>query len=134
MECNFPELDSPASTTLNSRPLPTSEMSVGLPASVRSAVPLLHRDSAVSCIPPVIPPPVSSRNPSCGNRVCPDNHMLDQDMDLQFLLHPMCKTEFPPLGASEPAQNAFIKKNEKEQNKINTKKTKIIYSPSKFVF
>ena len=134
MECNFPELDSPASTTLNSCPLPTSEMSVGLPASVRSAVPLLHRDSAVSRIPPVIPPLVLSRNPSSDNQVCLDSHLPDQDMGPPFLLHQMCKTEFPPLGASEPAQNAFIKKNEKEQNKINTKKTRTVYSPSKFVF
>ena len=106
MDCNSPVLASPASTTPNYRPLPTSETSVGLPASVRSAAPL-HPRGAVSRIPPVMPPPVSSQNPSCGNRVCLDNHLPDQDMGLQFLLHPMCKTEFPPLGASEPAQNAL---------------------------
>ena len=51
-----------------------------------------------------------------------------------FPLHQMCKTEFPPLGTSELAQNASIKKNNEEKNKINTKKVKLNYSPSNFVF
>ena len=106
---------------------PMSGMNAGLPASVRYADPPLLRDNAVFRIWYMTPPPVLNQSQSFGNRACPGNRQPDPGMAQRFPLQQTCKIEFPPLGASEQAQNASIKRN-------NTKKIKINYSPSNFVF
>ena len=126
MGCNSPVLGSRASTTPSCHHSPTSETSVGLQESERSDAHLLRRD-AVSHILPVTLPPVSSQSQFFDNLVCPASRLPDPDTVQPYPLPQRLKREFPPLGTSELARSAFIKKSNEQQKKINTKKTKFNY-------
>ena len=94
------------------------------PSPQRRCVSYSSRDSSARLEPEsILRQPGLSRQPSPG-----------PDTAQPFPLPRRFKKEFPPLGASGLAQSASIKKNNEQQNNINTKRTKLKFSQSNFVF